>query len=260
MPTEKKGQKILVIPDAQVKKGVDTSHILAAGKMLVDEMPDVVIILGDWWDMPSLSVYDKGTLAAEGRRVKEDIQAGKEAMDLFFKPLKKLQQEQRAQKKKAYNPRKIFITGNHDERLDRIPKATPELEGVFGMELLELDSWGFEVYDYLVPAEVGGITFIHYTPNPFTGKPYGGTAMNILKNVGKSFVQGHKQSLDVAIRPVYGNQMQLGIVCGAFYSHWEEYKGLNNNHWRGLLLLNNVKDGFGDPTLLSIETLKEKYK
>ncbi len=256
-----KSQTILVIPDTQVKQGTDTSHILAAGKLLADQKPDVVLFLGDWWDMPSLSSYDKGTIASEGRRVKADIQAGQEAMDLFFKPLKKLQQEQRAQKKKVYNPRKVFCMGNHDERLDRIPKTSPELEGVFGTHLLGLDKWGMEVYSYLTPVEVAGITFIHYTPNPFSGKPYGGNAMNILKNVGKSFVQGHKQVLDIAIRPVYGNQMQLGIVCGAFYTHDESYKGATgNNHWRGLLVLNNAKDGFADPHFISIEQLKELYK
>lgn len=255
------GIKVLIIPDAQVKPGVDLTHIHHAGKMIVDEQPDVIVNIGDWFDLPSLSSYDKGTLAAEGRRLHQDIKAGQEAMDVLFKPLKAFQADQKARKKKAYQPRLIFCAGNHCERLNRIPTNAPELEGVVGYELLGLEKWGWEVYDFLSPVEVGGITFIHYTPNPFTGKPYGGTALNILKNVGKSFVMGHKQTLDIAIRPVYGNQMQLGIVAGAFYSHMEAYKGeVNNNHWRGLVLLNNVKDGFGDPTFLSIETLAQRYK
>jgi hypothetical protein len=33
-----------------------------------------------------------------------------------------------------------------------------------------------------------------------------------------------------------------------------------NNHWRGLLVLNNAKDGFADPQFISIEQLKERYK
>lgn len=255
------GIKVLIIPDAQVKPGVDLTHIHHAGKMIVDEQPDVIVNIGDWFDLPSLSSYDKGTLAAEGRRLHQDIKAGQEAMDVLFKPLKAFQADQKARKKKAYQPRMIFCCGNHEQRVERIPANAPELEGVVGYELLGLEKWGWEVYDFLSPVEVGGITFIHYTPNPFTGKPYGGTALNILKNVGKSFVMGHKQTLDIAIRPVYGNQMQLGIVSGAFYSHMEAYKGeVNNNHWRGLVLLNNVKDGFGDPTFLSIETLAQRYK
>ena len=261
MIVEEKGQKILVIPDTQVRPGVDITHIAHAGKLLVDEMPDVVVCMGDWFDMASLSSYDKGTLSAEGRRLEQDIKAGRQALEVFFKPLKALQKEQRERKKKAYQPRLVWLMGNHEERLLRIPANTPELEGTIGYELLGLDDWGWEVYDFLTPAEINGITFVHYTPNPFSGKPYGGTALNILKNVGKSFVQGHKQTLDIAIRPVYGNQMQLGIVAGAFYSHDESYKGvLGNNHWRGLLLLNNVKNGFGDPTFLSIEALKDKYE
>lgn len=255
------GQKILVLPDAQVKSGVDITHIKHAGQLIVDEQPDVVVCIGDWFDLPSLSSYDKGTLSAEGRRLHQDIKAGRDAMEVLFKPLKALQSDQKARKKKAYTPRLVFTLGNHEQRIERVAGNTPELEGVVGYELLGLEDFGWEVYDYLSPAEIGGITFIHYTPNPFTGKPYGGTSLNILKNVGKSFVMGHKQTLDIAMRPVYGNQMQLGIVAGAFYSHEEHYKGpTGNNHWRGLLILNNVKDGFGDPTFLSLETLAQKYK
>lgn len=256
-----KGLKILILPDAQVKPGVDLSHIAHAGKLIVDEQPDVIVNIGDWFDLPSLSSYDKGMLSAEGRRLHQDMKAGRDAMDVLFKPLRAFQSDQKARKKKVYQPRLIYTIGNHEERIQRVPANAPELEGVVGYELLGLEDYGWEVYDFLSPIEVGGITFIHYTPNPFTGKPYGGTALNILKNVGKSFVMGHKQTLDIAMRPVYGNQMQLGIVAGAFYSHTENYKGATgNNHWRGLLLLNNVKDGFGDPTFLSIETLAQRYK
>lgn len=255
------GLKIVVIPDAQVKPGADTTHIKHAGKLIVDEMPDVVVCLGDWFDLESLSIYDKGTMAAEGRRLNEDITVGRRAMEELFKPLRALQAQQKASKKKAYSPRLVFIIGNHEQRIQRIPMNAPELEGTVGYELLGLEDFGWEVHDFLSPVEIGGINFIHYTPNPFSGKPYGGTALNILKNVGKSFVMGHKQTLDIAIRPVYNEEMQIGIIAGAFYSHDEHYKGVTgNNHWRGMLILNNVKDGFGDPSFLSLESLSAKYK
>lgn len=58
-----------------------------------------------------------------------------------------------------------------------------------------------------------------------SGKPYGGSAMNILKTVGRSFVVGHKQCLDIAIRPTIDGKQQIGIVNGACYDHFEHYKG-----------------------------------
>lgn len=254
-------QRILVIPDAQVKEGVDTDHLAWAGQYLVDKRPDTVVCLGDFFDFPSLSFYDKGTLAFEGRRLIKDIETGKAAMELMLKPLKELQAKQRAAKKKVYEPRMVFTMGNHCERLLRVPKNSPEFDGFIGYDLLGLESHGWEVYDFLVPVEIEGIYFVHFLANPFTGKPYGGTAMNLLKNVGKSFVQGHKQTLDVSVRPTIDGKMQLGIVAGAFYQHQEEYKGpgLGNNHWRGMIMLNNVKDGYGDPCFISIDYLKKKY-
>lgn len=254
-------QRILVIPDAQVKDGVDIDHLKWAGQYLVEKKPDTIVCLGDWWDFPSLSFYDKGTLAFEGRRLIKDIETGKAAMEMMLKPLKELQARQRAAKKKVYEPRMVFTLGNHCDRLMRVPKSSPEFEGFISYDLLGLEAHGWEVHEFLAPVEIEGIYFVHFLANPFTGKPYGGTATSLLKSVGRSFVQGHKQTLDIAVRPTIDGKMQLGIVAGAFYQHHEEYKGpgMGNNHWRGMVMLNNVKDGYGDPCFISIDYLKKKY-
>jgi len=112
----------------------------------------------------------------------------------------------------------------------------------------------------LQPVEIEGIYFVHYLANPMTGKPYGGTALNQLKTVGRSYVVGHKQVLDIAIRPTLDNKLQIGIVNGACYPHDEGYKGFQgNNHFRGLIMLNEVKDGFGLPCPVSLDFLRRKY-
>lgn len=58
----------LVIPDTQVKPNESIDHLLWAGKYAVDMQPDTIICIGDWWDMGSLSSYDKGKKSFEGRR------------------------------------------------------------------------------------------------------------------------------------------------------------------------------------------------
>ena len=68
-----KSIKIAVIPDTQVKKGVPIDHLLYAGKYIAEKKPDVIVHIGDHWDMPSLSSYDKGKKSFEGRRYKDDI-------------------------------------------------------------------------------------------------------------------------------------------------------------------------------------------
>ena len=93
-----------------------------------------------------------------------------------------------------------------------------------------------------------------------SGKPYSGTASSILKTVGKSFVVGHKQVLDITIRPTIDGKQQIGIVNGACYDFDEGYKGYQgNNHFRGIIMLHEVEDGFGLPMPVSLEFLKKKY-
>ena len=78
--------KIFVLPDCQVKPGTDITHIINAGKYAVDKKPDVIVCLGDFADMPSLSSYDVGKKSFEGRRYINDIKAAKEAMEAFLSP------------------------------------------------------------------------------------------------------------------------------------------------------------------------------
>ena len=67
--------KHLIIPDTQVKRGVDLSYLEWIGKYIVDKKPDVIVQIGDFADMPSLSSYDVGKKSFEGRRYKDDIEA-----------------------------------------------------------------------------------------------------------------------------------------------------------------------------------------
>src|SRR5690606_9375448 len=160
----------------------------------------------------------------------------------------------------GYNPRMLFCLGNHEDRIDRFAEDNPEFEGFLGTRMLDLEQYGWEVSPFLKPVEIDGIYYVHYLCNPFNGRPYGGTAMNQLKTVGRSFVVGHKQCLDVAIRPTIDGKHQIGIINGAAYPFDESYKGhQGNNHFRGITMLHEVKDGFALPMFVSIDYLKEKY-
>ena len=252
--------KIAIIADTQAKPGISLDYLSWIGEYLTDKRPDVIVHIGDHYDFEALSSYDKGKKSFEGRRLKADIEAGNKGMECLLAPIKTLQQKQRYFKKKVYNPRLVYCLGNHEDRFDRLANDNPELDGFVGIETLNLTQWGWEVYPFLKPVEIEGIYFVHYLSNPFNGRPYGGTAMSQLKTVGKSFVCGHKQTLDVAIRPTLCGRMQIGIINGAAYIHDESYKGYQgNNHFRGITLLHNVKDGYGDPMFVSLQYMKERY-
>lgn len=245
--------KLLLIPDTQVKPGVDISHLTALGEWIVKERPDAIVHIGDHWDMPSLSSYDRGTAKAEGRRVLQDIDAGNHAMHELLNPLRRLQESQRNNRKRVYSPEMHFFLGNHEQRMERYTNSNPEVQGVIGYDNLDLSSW--TVHPFLQPHTLGGVEFSHYFYNPNSGKPFGGSAEYRLGKIKRSFVQGHEQGLKYHIEPV-GDRRIHGLVAGSFYSHDEEYKGpQGNNHWRGFCVLHNVHDGEYDLEIVGLENL-----
>lgn len=261
--TTKVGSNVthLMIPDTQCKPDVDMEYLKHIGQYIVEKRPALIVHIGDHADLPSLSSYDRGKKSAEGKRLQRDIDASIEGMRLLLQPLHELQTRQRKNKKQVYKPRMILTLGNHEERIMRHVEANPELEGFLSYDSLKYKEFGWEVYDYLKPVVVNGVSYCHFMANPFTGKPYGGTAQNILKNVGESFCVGHKQTLDIATRflPASGKQ-QWGIVAGACYTHEEGYKGhQGNHHWRGIVVKHNVQDGSFNPMFVSLDYLKERY-
>lgn len=252
--------KILVIPDTQVKEGVPLDHLEACGNFIVQKRPDYIVHLGDHWDMPSLSSYDRGKKAAEGRRVQIDIDAGIEGMEVLLKPLKDLQRKQRKNKKKVYDPEMHFLIGNHEERLMRHVESNPELEGLLDYSAFGLDTFGFDVHDFLNPLYIHGIAFSHYFYNPMSGRPYGGAINNKLNKIKGSFVQGHQQGLQIATETTNTGNKIWGIVAGSFYLHEEKYIGpQGNDHWRGLVMLHNVNEGDFSPSIVNMDYLLEKY-
>ncbi len=256
--------KLVYIPDTQVRKGVPTNHILAAGNYIVRHKPDVVVVAGDWWDMPSCSKFSSA-LEIEGARVKEDIKAGKDAMDLFMSPLVAFNAKKRKNKEKQYKPRLVFTTGNHDPavRLPRLVDSNPILEGLDIDDTTQfLEDYGYEVYPFLEVVNIEGIRFSHFHVNPHSAKkgPLGGAIDTMLKNAGFSFVQGHCQGLKMGKHYLADGTRRLGIVAGSFYQHDEAYMGVQGNeHWHGIIQLNEVKNGGADICEISLPYLLKKY-
>jgi len=255
--------KHLFIPDCQVKPGDDTSHLLALGRYIADKKPDKIINIGDFADMPSLSSYEKpGSKYFEGKSYKEDTEAAKEANDLLLKPLRALQERQRANKKRVYSPEMHLCLGNHEHRITRAIHTDPvKLEGVIGIEDLEYDK-DWIVHPFLDVVNLDGILYSHYFVNQLSLKKnvLGGTMDNKLQKIGSSFSMGHQQTLQYGMRYLTDGTRHQGLVCGAFYQHEEEYMGPQGNHyWCGVVIKNQVKDGTYDPCFVSIDYLMRKY-
>lgn len=249
---------LLIIPDCQTKPGEPTEHLGWLGRYILHVKPDIVVNLGDFFDLPSLSSYDKGTALIEGKRVTEDIDFSKDALKLITAPTQKY--NKKVQEHKRYEPRLVFLLGNHEQRLERYVNANPELIGLLSYDNLGIREQGWELHDFLKVVNIEGILFSHYFANPMSGRPYTGRSYSLLQRIGKSFVQGHRQELDYACRELVDGTRQFGLVAGAFYQHDEGYKGYQGNkHWRGVVVLHETQNGWGDAMFVSLDYLSRKY-
>lgn len=246
-----------VIFDTQIKPSnlpVNMPLMHAVGRWIVTEQPSHLVWIGDHYDMPSLCSYDfgkKNRLVFAGEEVRADVEAGNIAMAAMLAPLRELQERQRAAKKKVYRPELHFTLGNHEQRVDRYN----ELKGLVNLTK-ELEGFGITVHPFLKPVKIGGVAFVHYAYNPLSGRPLGGTAEHRLNKLKMSFVQGHEQVFKYAVEYLNDGRKISALVCGSCYLHDEEYKGFQgNNHFRGVAMLHNVKDGMYDLEQYSVERL-----
>lgn len=238
-----------ILPDTQAKPHVHLQHMKWAGDYFAEKKPDVIVHVGDHYDMPSLSHWDKGTMAAEGRAYEDDIAAGNLAMDLFMAPIRAEQRRQaqflRRNRWKAMHgtdrryvealldtglspakppaaslkpwlwvPRLVFTIGNHEQRIERHVSHNPELRKTLGYHSFNLERHGWEVYGFLQPVIIDGISYQHYVPNPNTGRPWGGMAEPRLSKIGFSFVSGHEQGKKSGERYLQNNTVQRALIVG----------------------------------------------
>lgn len=246
-----KYQKILWFSDGQVKPGVKVNHFAALGHMAASHKPDVIVCGGDHWDLPSLSSYEQGTVDAEGQRLRLDLDSGAEAMELFEKPIIK---------RGGYNPRMIYLEGNHEYRLQRMMNRKPWMADLFGNEEVFLMSKKWEQHKFLEVVSIAGIAFSHYFRAQGSDRPIGGSIQNRLNKIGASFVQGHQQAMSYERRTLPTGGSISGLVCGAFYQHNEKYLGPQmDSHFRGACMLHGAAKGDYDLEMWSVKRLLREY-
>jgi hypothetical protein len=165
-----------------------------------------------------------------------------------------------ARGKRKWEPRKVFLLGNHENRIDRAAEADAQLTGLLSLDLLNVTDWGWEQHPFLERVDIDGVIYSHYFYNPMSGRPYGGRAHTRLQTVGHTFTMGHQQTLDYALRFVNGRS-QHALIAGACYLHTEDYLGpQGNSHWRGIVVCHDVEDGSYDPMFVSLQYLCRRYE
>ena len=242
--------RLLVIPDTQVRPGVPTHHLGCIGALIRDKRPDLVVHVGDHWDMPSLCSYNpKGSASMEGARVGADFHAGNLGMALLTKPWASL---------RSYAPKAYLLRGNHENRVRRIVEADPYLSDILSEDRMKSPGW--TVVPFLKVLKLGDTWFSHYFHSSHSPRPYSGTAQRQLGQVGNSFVAGHVQGLQMAVQQMADGGTRRALIAGSCYLHNEEYRGpQGTSEWRGVVMLNSFGRGTWSQTEIDLPWLIKRY-
>lgn len=254
------GKSYLIVPDSHSHPDHHNDRADWLGKFILDRKPDVVVNIGDGFDMPSLSSYDKGKASFHGNNYEKDINSGLDFLDRMWHPIKKAKRKQ---------PYKVFCVGNHEQRLQRVLEQDPQLAGDrYGVSWsnYQLDNYHHEV----IPYEGGtpgiwqsdGISFAHFLVSGLMGRPIGGEhhAASLLAKNYSSCVVGHSHTVDWAVRSGSNGKRIMGLVSGVYQDYTSGWAGVVNNLWVPCVwMLNNVDDGVFEPEMISVESLKKEY-
>lgn len=247
----------LVIPDPHAHPQFKNERADYLGKLIVDLKPDVVINLGDMFDMPSMSSYDKGTKSFQGRSYAKDLNAGREFDDRMWSIVRKA-------KKKL--PFRVFFEGNHEYRLTRALELSPELEDTISFKDFGLE----DNYDKIVryygntPGvyNVDGVNYAHFFISGVKGLPISGEhlAYNLVTKQLASCTCGHIHTTDFHIRKSVEGRTMMGLVAGVYQDYDAPWAGNSNElWWKGVIVKHNVEDGSYEPQWVSLETLRKTY-
>ena len=180
-------------------------------------------------------------------------------MDVFMKPIIDEQKKQKVNKKKVWKPKKIFLIGNHEQRIDRAIESDRKLEGLIGYDDFNLKKYNWDVKDFLDVPIINGIAYSHYFTSGVMGRPVSNPNL-LLQKKHMSCIMGHVQDRAISFSKKADGAGITGIFAGIFYQHDEDYlTPQTNGSWSGVWMLNEVNDGSFDEMPVSINYLRKQY-
>lgn len=251
------GKIHLVLPDSHSHPDHNNDRADWVGKLILDLKPDVVVNLGDMFDMSSMSSYDRGKKDFHGRSYRKDLDAGLDFDERMWAPIRKA---------KKRRPHSFFFEGNHCERMKRALALSPELEGTIGFKDFGLDRNYDEVVEYQggTPGvkEIDNVWYAHYMTSGIKGMAIGGehAAHSLLSKQLVSCTVGHSHTTDFAVRSRPDGSKIMGLVAGVYQDYYSGWAGASNDlWWRGLIIKREVENGQYNPQWVSIEQLRREY-
>lgn len=250
----------VVIPDTQTRPGAPVDHLAWIAEYIKDKKPDVIVQIGDFYDLPSLNSHvTPGGEELEGKRYRDDIAAGQHAWEVLTGPIEAEIARVQKSHKRHWHPEKHVTLGNHEMRASRYGSSNPKMIGTVDVEDCTFGDW--QVHPFLERVFIDNICYSHYFQNTHSSYAIGGGIENRLARIGCSFVAGHEQGRRTGDKIMASGRTIYGLVAGSCYLHRESYRGAQGQrHWRGIVFLNDVEDGEYDVMPVSLRYLCRHYE
>jgi hypothetical protein len=252
---------VVVLTCAHSDPAVDNRRFDWLGQFLYDLRPDMVIDLGDFYDMRSLNTYDtRYPQAIVSQSYQRDVEQGNEAQDRIRRKFREM---------KRKRPYFVGFEGNHEHRIKKAIAHDPRIEGdKYGISFshLNTDYWYDEYHEYensgpkLV--DYDGVLYGHFLATGAMGRPmqnkHHASALidktNISTTVGHSHNLDYKKKADAYPRPLNG------LVAGCFKGADEPWAGQANRAWsKGLVVKTDLENGDYDFQWVSLKALEKEY-
>lgn len=254
---------ILVVPDAHAHPHVSNDRFKWLGRFIVENQPEVVVDIGDWGDLVSISKYTEPCSPT----LDEEIKTIRESNKLTFGAIQRYNNtHQRARKKRFYRPKIIRTMGNHDDRrISDWLKNHPDDSNKLTFSNLGFGNYDEEIVPFLKPKLFSGISFCHYfyekDPRYAISDAH---ALNSKKHM--SCIQGHTHTRDYA-EAVRADGIRIqSVIVGCYLDPNDKspqaYAGPQGiaRSWSGLVMLRDVNEkGEYDVEFIGVDRIKREY-
>lgn len=246
-PTNVDSQTVVLCSDHQVPYHDKTLHKLFC-QTLADNPPDILVVLGDLIDLPSISRFadnpDQITTVEENLSATYNVLADYRA--------------------NAGSAAQIFyLPGNHEERLSKyIIKNAPALWGTLTLpSLLKLEKleiqWVSNSFGDWPHAQLQLTKSLTATHGWIVRKNSGASALTTLEHLARSVIMGHTHRMGMVFRTQHGSNGKVSVHTGVEIGTMCNIVGglgyaIEPNWQNGFCTLTIYRDGtFSTPRLIS---------
>ncbi len=231
-------QKVLVLPDVHLDENVPKDYKML--KPFIEEFkPDIIVLLGDFMDISSLSAWDRDKKRKmENRRFKAEVDCANKELDFLQKNCGKV----------------VFLEGNHENRVSRYLDFNPEMEGMIDIqEVLRLEERGIEWCDMNDLYKIGHMYFTH---GMYTGKYF---ANKHLMEIGENLVVGHTHKTQTAFQNQAMGKEKMVYGLGTLGDKAPDYMQGRPSNWINQFGIMYVNERSGDFNFYPVNIIDGKF-